>query len=54
MKIPSLASLRLKADALSEPLRIAIGLGAGFTVTIALVVLVMVVGFGYLSKRREL
>lgn len=52
MKMPSLAPLRLKVDALSEPLRIAIGLGAGFTVTIALVVLVMIVGFGYLSKTQ--
>lgn len=50
MKIPSLATLKLKVSALPEPMRIGIGLGLGFAVTLILVVLVMIVGFVYMSK----
>ena len=42
--------LKLKVEALSEPLRIGIGLGLGFAVTLTLIVLVMIVGFSYMAK----
>ena len=50
MKMLSMASFRLKASALSEPLRIGIGLGLGFAVTLMLMVMVMLVGFSYMAK----
>jgi diguanylate cyclase (GGDEF)-like protein len=50
MKMLSMASFRLKASALSEPLRIGIGLGLGFAVTLILMIMVMLVGFSYLAK----
>ena len=50
MKMLSMASFRLKASALSEPLRIGIGLGLGFAVTLILMIMVMLVGFSYMAK----